>query len=117
VVYRLSDGGNPLTCDVLDESGSRLAKCRFGYNVKPGPTQGKLVEVQIFDARGAAKVSGDQNKPLRRLIRGEVAGKGPVVQTVDIAPAGVIDSLLGASLAGFDPLTEWIATSEPSFPR
>lgn len=67
-VYRMSDGGNPLNCDILDGRGTKLFKSRYGYSKKPGVTYGKLVEEQMFDAR-VKRISPDGvEMPVRRFI-------------------------------------------------
>jgi hypothetical protein len=109
VVYRLSKEGNPLTCDIFDEKGLRLLKCSFGYDVKPGPRYGKVVEAQIFDA---------QKKPLQRMIYTYDASGSPAKPiTIDIEPTGLAKTLLGTALVGFNPLTDCSSASTQAAPR
>ena len=117
VVYRLNKEGNPLTCDIFDEKGVRVLKCRFGYDVKPGPRYGKMVEAQIFDAQKASPLA-DKDKPLQRLIYTYDATGSPAKPiTIDIEPTGIAKRLLGIALVGFNPLTDSNSASTPATPR
>jgi len=118
VTYRMSKEGSPLTCYVRDEEGSQLVKCRFGYSTKEGSTFGKVVEVQVFDARPAAADSAKKAEPLQRLIYTYDASGAPAKPiTIDIEPTGIARKLLGTALVGFNPLTAWNSTSTPAAPR
>jgi hypothetical protein len=120
VTYRMSKGGSPLTCDIHDEKGNRLVKCRFGYDAKPGPSLGQLVEVQMFDARhnppNALLTLNKQDTPMiRRIVRAGDKEQAPAM--IDLAPRHVIDGILGTALAGFNPMTNWNLVSAPAVPR
>jgi hypothetical protein len=120
VIYRMSKGGSPLTCDIHDENGNRLVKCRFGYGSKQGESYGKLLEVQMFDARhnppNALLALNKQDAPMvRRLVRAGDNEQAPV--TIDAAPRHIVDGILGTALAGFNPMTDWKLVSAPAVPR
>jgi hypothetical protein len=117
VVYRLSSGGKPLACDIFDADGVRLLKNRFGYSAQPGPDHGKLVEVQVFDAREPRTSAGGKEMPIRRILHplGE-EGSGGKTEIVDLISPELVGSILGPALAGFNPATGWRTGSSPLSP-
>jgi hypothetical protein len=118
VLYRMSNDGNPLTCDIFNEKGGRVLKCRFGYSTKQGPTYGKVIEVQVFDAREATAAPGKKAVPLQRLIYTYDASGAPAKPiTIALEPTGIAQRLLGTALVGFNPLTDWNSASAPAVPR
>lgn len=109
VIYRLGPQGNPLTCDIFNEKGARLLKCRFGYGFKPGPSYGKMVEAQLLD---------EQKKPLQRLIYSYDATGAPAKPvTIALEPTGIAQRLLGTALVSYDPLADCNSASTPAVPR
>jgi len=118
VTYRMSKQGSPLTCEVASESGNQLVKCSFGYSTKQGPTYGKVIEVQVLDAREAAAIPGKKANPLQRLIYSYDANGVPAKPvTIALEQTGIAQKLLGTALADFNPLTDWNSASAPAVPR
>ncbi|MCW1924331.1 hypothetical protein OKA05_17325 [Luteolibacter arcticus] len=115
-VYRLSPKGNPLTCDIFNAEGERLLKCRYGYHAKAGPTYGKMAEVQIFDAK-EDRAEGDAS-PLRRIVYSyDANGGSPAPTTIDVMSPSATETLLGAALTGFNPLTDWESAAKQGATR
>ncbi|RYG24271.1 MAG: hypothetical protein EON93_23190 [Burkholderiales bacterium] len=107
MVYRLSDKGSPLSCDIFDAEGDRLLKCRFGYSVKPGALEGKMVEAQVFDAQKATAASPAKDTPLQRLIYTyDDAGTPQLPITINMEPTGIATKLRGPALVSFNPLAD-----------
>ncbi|MCW1885752.1 hypothetical protein OKA04_13510 [Luteolibacter flavescens] len=116
VVYRISEAGSPLTCEIFDGKGERLLKCRFGYHAKSGPTYGKVAEVQIFSAQPGHPLK--DVSPLRRIVYPyDADGVVSTPETIDVQQPGVIEALLGSALTGFNPLTEWESASKQGLIR
>ncbi|HEY1120540.1 MAG TPA: hypothetical protein VGE67_03035 [Haloferula sp.] len=107
VVYRLSENGKPTTCEIFDAAGDRLLKCRFGYAIKPGPLQGKLVEAQLFDAKKATASTPGKDTPLQRMIYTYDAEGAPQLPiTINTEPTGIATKLRGPALVSFNPLVD-----------
>ena len=118
VVYRLSDKGSPLTCDILDAEGVHLLKCRFGYDRKPGPQYGKVVEAQVFNAQKPPVPQAGKDTPLQRLIYTyDAAGAPGLPITINLEPTGIATRLLGSALVGFNPLIDSNAAPVPAAAR
>jgi hypothetical protein len=117
VIYRLGKQGKPLTCDVFDADGVRLLKNRFGYSAKPGPDHGKLVEVQVYDAREMRISAAGKETPIQRILHplGE-EGSGGKTEVLDLISPELVGSILGPALAGFNPATGWRSGSTPLTP-
>jgi hypothetical protein len=110
VIYRMGKTGSPLTCDIQDDQGNRVLKCRYGYHSKPGPSYGELAEVQMFDTRSDQK----ESPMVRRIVR--VGDKELAPITINVVP-NVVDGILGTALAGFNPMTDWNLVTSPTAPR
>lgn len=107
VVYRLSEKGKPMTCDIFNAVGDLLLKCRFGYSLKPGPLKGKMVEAQLFDARKATASTLGKDTPLQRLIYTYDAEGAPQLPiTINTEPTGIATKLRGPALVSFNPLVD-----------
>ncbi|MEK7948913.1 hypothetical protein [Luteolibacter soli] len=107
VVYRLSDKGSPLTCEIFNAVGDRLLKCRFGYSIKPGPLQGKMVEAQVFDAQKATASNSGKDTPLQRLVSTyDADGAAQLPITINVEPTGIATKLRGPALVSFNPLVD-----------
>ena len=106
-VYRVSKVGNPLTCDIFDGKGVRLFKSRYGYDKRPGLTQGKLLEEQMFDARVVRKdPQTGQEMPIRRFIYTyDTRGNAYAPIAINLIPGKMAEDVFGAGPSGlqFDP--------------
>ena len=107
VVYRLSENGKPMTCEIFDAAGDRLLKCRFGYAIKPDPLQGKMVEAQLFDGQKATVSTSSKDAPLQRLIYTyDADGFAQLPITINTEPTGIATKLRGPALVSFNPLVD-----------
>jgi hypothetical protein len=104
-VYRLSSQGNPLTCDIFDGKGVRLFKSRYGYDKNPGPTYGKLLGEEMFDARVKRKdpKTGDE-MPVRKFVYTyDAQGNRNAPQAFTLIPGKDAKDVFGPSSLDFDP--------------
>lgn len=107
-VYRMSQEGNPKTCDIFDGKGVRLFKSSYGYDKRQGsPTQGKLIEERMFDARVVRKKPGtDVEMPIRRFIYTyDALGNRYAPIAINLIPGKKAEEVFGAGPSGlqFDP--------------
>ena len=103
-VYRLSQQGNPLTCDIFDGKGTRLFKSRYGYDPKPGLTYGKLIEEQMFDARvKRLHPQSGKEMPVRRFIYTyDAQGNRNAPISITTLPGKTADEVFGPSALEYD---------------
>jgi hypothetical protein len=104
-IYRLSQQGNPLTCDIYDGKGVRLFKSRYGYDPKPGLTYGKLIEEQMFDARvKRTDPQSGKEMPVRRFIYTyDAQGNRNAPISITTIPGKTAEEVFGPSALEFDP--------------
>lgn len=64
-IYRMDDGGNPLSCKIFDGQKTELFKVAYGYH----KVTGLLVEERMFDSRVTRTNPSDgKEMPVRRVI-------------------------------------------------
>jgi hypothetical protein len=108
-VYRMSEGGNPVNCDILDGRGIKLFKSRYGYSRnKDNPlSYGKLVEEQMFDARvKRIDPNTGEEMPVRRFVYTYNAdGSQNKPYSIVLVPGKTYEEAYGAGPSGlnYDP--------------
>lgn len=118
-VYRLSDQGNPLTCDIFDGKGTRLFKSRYGYDKRPGLTYGKLLEEQMFDARvKRINPKTGEEMPVRifQYVYDAQGNRSAPISTT-LIPGKTADEVFGPSSLDYDPFDGQKPENAPANPR